>query len=188
MARKLGGRIPVLFTVFSLVVVLCEGLFPTTMTLERAFPVSGDVELSQLIARDRARHGRMLQSTNSAGVVNFPVDGNSFPVGIYYTKVQLGSPPQEFYVLIDTGSDVLWVSCSSCSGCPLTSGLKIPLNSFNPMSSSSASKISCSDEMCTQAQGTQYSNMTCSAQGNLCSYSFQYGDGSTEVDRCGHNV
>ncbi|PKI78788.1 hypothetical protein CRG98_000855 [Punica granatum] len=179
MARKLGGRIPVLFTVFSLVVVLCEGLFPTTMTLERAFPVSGDVELSQLIARDRARHGRMLQSTNSAGVVNFPVDGNSFPVGIYYTKVQLGSPPQEFYVLIDTGSDVLWVSCSSCSGCPLTSGLKIPLNSFNPMSSSSASKISCSDEMCTQAQGTQYSNMTCSAQGNLCSYSFQYGDGST---------
>lgn len=44
---------------------------------------------------------------------------------LYYTKVQLGSPPREFHVQIDTGSDVLWVSCSSCNGCPGTSGLQV---------------------------------------------------------------
>jgi len=44
---------------------------------------------------------------------------------LYFTKVQLGTPPVEFYVQIDTGSDVLWVSCSSCSGCPQTSGLQV---------------------------------------------------------------
>lgn len=52
----------------------------------------------------------------------------SFFVGsfrLYYTKVQLGSPPREFHVQIDTGSDVLWVSCSSCNGCPGTSGLQV---------------------------------------------------------------
>ncbi|XP_031402952.1 aspartic proteinase-like protein 2 isoform X2 [Punica granatum] len=96
---------------------------------------------------------------------------------LYYTKVQLGSPPKDFYVQIDTGSDVLWVSCSSCSGCPSKTDLEIPLNSFNPRSSSSASAISCSDQRCTK--GIQSSDATCSAQDNQCSYSFQYGDGST---------
>ena len=49
----------------------------------------------------------------------------AFYYRLYYTKVQLGSPPKEFYVQIDTGSDVLWVSCNSCNGCPTTSGLQV---------------------------------------------------------------
>lgn len=32
---------------------------------------------------------------------------------------------KEFYVQIDTGSDVLWVTCSPCTGCPTTSGLNV---------------------------------------------------------------
>lgn len=44
---------------------------------------------------------------------------------LYYTKLQLGSPPRDYYVQIDTGSDVLWVSCGSCNGCPETSGLPV---------------------------------------------------------------
>jgi hypothetical protein len=44
---------------------------------------------------------------------------------LYFTKVNLGTPPREFYVQIDTGSDVLWVSCASCNGCPQTSGLQV---------------------------------------------------------------
>ncbi|KAG2699952.1 hypothetical protein I3843_07G211400 [Carya illinoinensis] len=46
---------------------------------------------------------------------------------LYFTKVHLGNPSREFYVQIDTGSDVLWVSCSSCNGCPKTSGLQVSL-------------------------------------------------------------
>lgn len=44
---------------------------------------------------------------------------------LYYTKLRLGSPPRDFYVQVDTGSDVLWVSCASCNGCPQTSGLQV---------------------------------------------------------------
>ncbi|KAG4402490.1 hypothetical protein GLYMA_02G207251v4 [Glycine max] len=37
------------------------------------------------------------------------------------------------YSIIDTGSDVPWVCCSSCNGCPQTSGLKIQLNFLDPI-------------------------------------------------------
>ncbi|MCE0482405.1 hypothetical protein HAX54_041174 [Datura stramonium] len=83
-----------------------------TLPLERAFPTSHGVELSQLQS-----------SLLPDGVVDFPVDGtyDPFLVGLYFTRVQLGSPPKEFYVQIDTGSDVL-PRCdlgeqSSDSGC-----------------------------------------------------------------------
>ncbi|GLT51286.1 hypothetical protein SLA2020_247060 [Shorea laevis] len=155
-------------------VVLCE--FPITLKLERSIPPSHQLELSQLRARDAARHGRLLQS--AGGVVDLPVSGtyNPFLVGLYYTKLQLGSPPQEFHVQIDTGSDVLWVSCNSCNGCPETSGLQIQPNFFNPGSSSTAALVSCSDQMCSL--GLESSDSVCSPSHNQCSYAFQYGDGS----------
>lgn len=158
----------------SAAVVLCS--FPAALSLERAFPNSLRVELSQLRARDRARHGRMLQSSN--GIVDLPVRGtfDPFRVGLYYTKLQLGSPPKDYYVQIDTGSDVLWVSCGSCNGCPETSGLQIELNLFDPQSSSTSQFISCSDRRCSL--GIQSSDSDCSTQSNQCSYTFQYGDGS----------
>ncbi|KAG6649490.1 hypothetical protein CIPAW_07G215800 [Carya illinoinensis] len=68
---------------------------------------------------------------------------------LYFTKVHLGNPSREFYVQIDTGSDVLWVSCSSCNGCPKTSGLQIQLDFFDARSSSTASLISCLDQICS---------------------------------------
>ncbi|KAK9912904.1 hypothetical protein M0R45_036737 [Rubus argutus] len=152
-------------------VVLCS--FPATLTLERAFPSNHKVQMSQLRARDRVRHGRML-----SGVVDFPVGGtfNPYLVGLYFTSVNLGTPAIEFYVQIDTGSDVLWVGCNSCSGCPQSSGLKIQLHSFDPMTSTTASVVSCSDKRCTVGFNAQDSS--CDAQNNQCAYAFQYGDGS----------
>ncbi|KAK7262223.1 hypothetical protein RJT34_29786 [Clitoria ternatea] len=149
---------------------------PLALTLERAFPSNHGVDLAQLRARDNLRHRRMLQSTNY--VVDFPVKGTFDPteVGLYYTKVKLGTPPREFYVQIDTGSDVLWVSCGSCNGCPQTSGLQIQLDYFDPGSSATSSLIPCSDRRCRN--GVQSSDASCSSQNNQCTYTFQYGDGS----------
>ncbi|XP_062000304.1 aspartic proteinase 36-like [Rosa rugosa] len=154
-----------------LTVVLCS--FPATLTLERAFPTNHNVQLSQLRARDRVRHGRML-----SGVVEFPIGGtfNPYLVGLYFTSVKLGTPATEFYVQIDTGSDALWVGCNSCSGCPQSSGLKIQLHTFDPQSSPTASVVSCSDKICTLGLDTQDSS--CDSQNKRCSYTFQYGDGS----------
>ncbi|KAK6290186.1 hypothetical protein POUND7_001727 [Theobroma cacao] len=152
-------------------VVYCD-----VIPLERAFPLNKRVELSHLVARDQLRHSRILQGL-VGGVVDFSVQGSSDPylVGLYFTKVKLGSPPREFNVQIDTGSDILWVTCSSCPNCPQSSGLGIQLSLFDTASSSSARLVSCSDPMCSsefQTTATQCS------QSNQCSYSFQYGDGS----------
>lgn len=164
----------VLFVLLQAAVVLCG--FPATLTLERAFPVNHRIELSQLRDRDSLRHRRILQQSSPGGVVDFPVEGTYDPyrVGLYYTKVRLGSPPKDYYVQIDTGSDVLWVGCSPCNGCPTSSGLQIPISFYDPSSSSTSSPISCSDQRCSQAG--QSSDSSCS--NNQCSYTFQYGDGS----------
>ncbi|BBH06932.1 Eukaryotic aspartyl protease family protein, partial [Prunus dulcis] len=97
----------------------------------------------------------------------------SFRYGImlYYTKVKLGSPPKEFNVQIDTGSENLWVTCNSCSDCPRSTWLHIQLSSYDSNSSSTARLIPCS--MCTSAFQAK-----CSPQTNQCSYTTQYADGS----------
>ncbi|CAL0304041.1 unnamed protein product [Lupinus luteus] len=161
---------------FSLALLAFVSGSPMTLTLERAFPSNHGMELNQLRAWDMDRHRRMLQSTNY--IVDFPVKGTFDPskVGLYYTKILLGSPPREFHVQIDTGSDVLWVSCGSCNGCPQTSGLEIQLNYFDPGSSSTSSLISCVDQRCRN--GVQSQDAICSSQNNQCTYTFQYGDGS----------
>ncbi|CAI0452714.1 unnamed protein product [Linum tenue] len=152
--------------------------FPAALSLERGIPQpSRRVGLGQLSARDSVRHRRMLQST-SGGVVDFPVQGtfDPFLVGLYYTRLQLGSPPKDFYVQIDTGSDVLWVSCNNCDGCPVSSGLQIPMNFYDSGSSSTASLISCSDQRCVV--GLEAADSGCLQNKNQCGYTFQYGDGS----------
>jgi hypothetical protein len=47
---------------------------------------------------------------------------------LYYTQIEIGSPSKGYYVQVDTGSDILWVNCIRCDGCPTTSGLGVMLH------------------------------------------------------------
>ncbi|GAV62911.1 Asp domain-containing protein [Cephalotus follicularis] len=164
--------------ILALAAVSMMSLHCALLPLERVFPLNQRVELDSLRARDRLRHARILQNA-VGGIVDFSVVGSSDPYavgyGLYFTKVKIGSPPKEFNVQIDTGSDILWVTCSTCNDCPQSSGLGIPLNSFDAASSSTSGMVPCSDAMCSSA--IQSTASECS-QSNQCSYKFQYGDGS----------
>jgi len=46
---------------------------------------------------------------------------------LYTTKVKMGTPPREFTVQIDTGSDILWINCNTCTNCPKSSGLGVSI-------------------------------------------------------------
>ncbi|GLT82086.1 hypothetical protein SLE2022_004980 [Rubroshorea leprosula] len=154
-------------------VAIALGELPTSFKLERTIPSSQQFNLSQLIARDAARHRRLL--TSSGGVVNFSLNGD-LTAGLYYTKVFLGSPPQEFHVQIDTGSYISWVSCKSCNDCPRKSEFPFQLNFFDPGSSSTASLVSCSDQRCNSS--LQSPDFICESNSNQCHYNITYVDGS----------
>lgn len=94
MAKKIAKEMALLTAILIAGAVLLPAAailsdFPATLMLERAFPPNHGVELSQLVSRDRVRHGRMLQSSN--GVVDFLVEGtfDPFVVGYLYMTLLL---------------------------------------------------------------------------------------------------
>jgi len=66
---------------------------------------------------------------------SIPASGAVFPTAIYWTTVQIGSPPQDFAVGLDSGSGDLFVEGKGCSGCTAT-----PPNRGYDHASSSTSK------------------------------------------------
>lgn len=124
-------------------------------------------------AHDMRRHARILAN------IDMPIGGTADPsvAGLYYAQVGLGNPPKQYYVQVDTGSDILWVNCVPCGKCPKSSGLGIRLTLYNPDKSSSASTITCDQSFCDLASQTQ-SVQGCQS-GQPCDYNVQYGDGSS---------
>ncbi|XP_024990655.1 aspartic proteinase-like protein 2 [Cynara cardunculus var. scolymus] len=128
--------------------------------------------LTELKAHDSVRHGRILSA------VDIPIGGDSSPTlaALYFTKIRIGTPPKDYHVQVDTGSDLLWVNCVGCQKCPKKSDLGISLALYNPKASSSAKIVTCDQQICRSTHNAAISN--CKV-GKQCSYSVTYGDGSS---------
>ena len=63
--------------------------------------------------RERSRNQRSLRDDTTQLTV--PVQG-SLSLGYYYSEVLLGTPPQRFTVILDTGSRLFGVPCAACEG------------------------------------------------------------------------
>lgn len=57
--------------------------FPASLTLERAFPTNHRIEISKLWARDMARHGRILKSSDDH-IIDFSIQGTYDPYLVGY--------------------------------------------------------------------------------------------------------
>ncbi|CAN8267292.1 unnamed protein product [Cochlearia groenlandica] len=136
----------------------------TVLTLKRMVPLSHhELNMTEVAAFDSAQRRRLLQSP-LYGAFSFPVEvSNTDGPRVYYTTLKLGTPPREFNVVLDTGSDVVWVSCVSCVGCQ-------GFTFYDPRVSSSAAHLSCADKQC-------YKGSRCSSR-QECLYKVEYGDGS----------
>jgi hypothetical protein len=98
-----------------------------------------------------------------AGVVS----GMAMGSGEYFTRIGVGTPAREQYMVIGTGTDVTWIQCMPCSKCyPQQDPI------FNPYFSASFSTLSCNSAACSQL-GVQ----GCS-RGDRCGYRVDYLDGS----------
>ncbi|XP_010549874.1 PREDICTED: aspartic proteinase-like protein 2 isoform X2 [Tarenaya hassleriana] len=125
-------------------------------------------ELSALRAHDVRRHARLLSA------VDLPLGGDSEPesIGLYFTKIGLGTPARDFYVQVDTGSDILWVNCAGCIRCPRKSELGLTL--YDKDTSSTAKSITCDDKFCSLI-----SEKSECRSGSTCQYVIVYGDHSS---------
>lgn len=92
-----------------------------------------------------------------------PVEDNH---GSYLMHLLLGTPPQFFDAVIDTGSDLTWVQCEPCHQCYEQEGLF-----FEPQFSSSYKELSCSSSLCLNLQQRE-------CNGGNCKYLYGYGDGT----------
>ncbi|KAK8462160.1 hypothetical protein SEVIR_1G160600v4 [Setaria viridis] len=131
---------------------------------------AAEEHLAALRRHDGRRHGRLL------GAVDLPLGGVGLPTetGLYFTRIEIGAPPKGYYVQVDTGSDILWVNCIRCDGCPTRSGLGIELTQYDP--AGSGSTVGCNQEFCVA--NNDGVRPTCSSE-SPCQFRITYGDGSS---------
>ncbi|KAH8965117.1 hypothetical protein BDL97_04G102200 [Sphagnum fallax] len=112
---------------------------------------------------------RRVLDDSSSGNFDSPVEAVVVG-GEYAMAVSVGTPPQEFIVDIDTGSDLVWVNCQPCIQCIVNASD----NPFDPTQSTSYQEASCTDAACTEFPN---SGSSCVGTG-ACDYFYGYGDGS----------
>ncbi|XP_044466194.1 protein ASPARTIC PROTEASE IN GUARD CELL 1-like [Mangifera indica] len=97
------------------------------------------------------------------------VSGESQGSGEYFARIGVGSPAEQYYMVIDTGSDVSWIQCEPCIDCYEQSD-----SIYDPSSSSSYESVSCDSPQCEQLEVSACSR-------DSCIYEVTYGDGSFTV-------
>ncbi|KAI4336485.1 hypothetical protein L6164_015007 [Bauhinia variegata] len=122
---------------------------------------------------ERVRHGikrgsHRLESLNAMVLAAASPDSEmESPVhagnGEYLMTLSIGTPPEEYPAVLDTGSDLIWTQCKPCSQC-----YNQPTPIFDPQKSSSFSKLSCSSDLC--------SSLPASICSDGCQYVYSYGD------------
>ncbi|KAF7132251.1 hypothetical protein RHSIM_Rhsim09G0037000 [Rhododendron simsii] len=144
-----------------------------------------DRSLSAMKAHDSLRHLQML-----AGV-DLPLGGTGRPDAcpnhsvnswsytllqrLYYARIGIGTPSRDYYVQVDTGSDIMWVNCIQCTECPKKGYHGLELTLYDPKDSLTGELVSCDQQFCVEISGGPVSD--CSANVS-CLYTELYGDGS----------
>ncbi|XP_043718164.1 aspartyl protease family protein 2-like [Telopea speciosissima] len=120
--------------------------------------------LTAMAAGARARRNATRDFSSSI------ISGLSQGSGEYFTRLGIGTPPKYAYMVLDTGSDIVWIQCSPCRKCYTQAD---PV--FDPKKSGSYAGVTCSSPLCRRLDVSG-----CSKQ-KMCLYQVSYGDGSFTV-------
>ncbi|KAL5726928.1 hypothetical protein ACHQM5_000170 [Ranunculus cassubicifolius] len=90
--------------------------------------------------------------------------------GEYFTRLGVGTPPRYSFMVLDTGSDIVWLQCAPCRKCYSQTD---PV--FNPANSKSYAGVACRSPLCHRLDVSG-----CNKK-NSCLYQVSYGDGSFTV-------
>jgi hypothetical protein len=133
-----------------------------------------------LVARDNARAEYLAtrlspayQPPGFSGSESKVVSGLDEGSGEYLVRVSVGSPPTEQYLVVDSGSDVMWVQCKPCLECYVQAD---PL--FDPATSATFSSVSCGSAICRILRTSACGD----GDSGGCEYKVSYADGSYYVE------
>eukprot|EP00262_Sarcandra_glabra_P004494 TRINITY_DN1557_c0_g1_i1.p1 TRINITY_DN1557_c0_g1~~TRINITY_DN1557_c0_g1_i1.p1 ORF type:complete len:559 (-),score=68.28 TRINITY_DN1557_c0_g1_i1:277-1953(-) len=118
------------------------------------------------------RNSKVGSSSEINSTTIFPIRGNIYPDGLYYTSMRIGNPPRPYFLDVDTGSDLTWIQCDA----PCISCAKGP----NPLYKPTKGKIvPCKDSLCIEVQSNQNPGHDESCK--QCDYEIEYSDHSSSM-------
>ncbi|RVX23517.1 Aspartic proteinase-like protein 2 [Vitis vinifera] len=116
------------------------------------------------------RHLQRSES-HSTATARMPLYDDLIPYGYYTTRIWIGTPPQTFALIVDTGSTLTYVPCSTCEQCG-----KHQDPNFQPDWSSTYQPLKCSMEC------------TCDSEMMHCVYDRQYAEMSSSSGVLGEDI
>ncbi|KAK7392663.1 hypothetical protein VNO78_21107 [Psophocarpus tetragonolobus] len=185
----------ILFSFLSIITFTSSSSTPNTKTNTITLPLSPlfshhrsshpfhTLKLAVSTSITRAHH---LKSRNKPSSPSLKTAVQPKSYGGYSIDLKFGTPPQSFPFVLDTGSTLVWLPCSShylCTNC--NSFPNTP--KFIPKNSSSSKFVSCTNPKCEWIFGPNVQTHCCNKNNsalNNCSqtcpaYTVQYGLGST---------
>ncbi|KAK9269997.1 hypothetical protein L1049_025570 [Liquidambar formosana] len=91
--------------------------------------------------------------------------------GYYTTRLWIGTPPQEFALIVDTGSTVTYVPCSNCKHCGIHQDPR-----FRPDLSNTYQPVKCNIDC------------SCDNEGTYCTYERRYAEMSSSSGVLGEDI
>ncbi|PIN24030.1 Aspartyl protease [Handroanthus impetiginosus] len=116
-------------------------------------------------------HTRRHLHTRSTRNARMPLHDDLLLNGYYTTRLWIGTPPQRFALIVDTGSTVTYVPCSTCERCGKHQDPK-----FQPELSSTYQPVKCNIDC------------TCDRDREQCIYERQYAEMSSSSGVLGEDI
>ncbi|XP_058189698.1 aspartic proteinase Asp1-like isoform X2 [Rhododendron vialii] len=116
--------------------------------------------------QNNKRQRKSTATSRFGSSVVFPVTGNVYPNGYYHVTINIGHPPNPYFLDIDSGSDLTWLQCDA----PCTKCTPAPHSPYKP----SKDLVSCKDPLCASPNGPV--NKPCDNPDEQCDYEVEYAD------------
>ncbi|KAG5525088.1 hypothetical protein RHGRI_031686 [Rhododendron griersonianum] len=136
--------------------------------------------------QNNKRQRKSTAASRFGSSVVFPVTGDVYPNGYYHATINVGHPPNPYFLDIDSGSDLTWLQCDA----PCTKCTPAPHSPYKP----SKDLVRCKDPLCASLDGPV--NKPCDNPDEQCDYEVEYADHGSSMGvlvrdsfplRCGYN-
>ncbi|XP_060214908.1 aspartyl protease family protein 2 [Lycium barbarum] len=134
------------------------------------FPSNPSQSLSSDIHRLNTLYSSLLHRSAKLPLTS----GASSGSGQYFVDLRLGTPPQRLLLVADTGSDLVWVTCSACRKCTRGRGN----SAFLARHSSTYFPYHCYDKKCNLVPKPKGVACNHTRQHSPCRYEYSYSDKS----------